>query len=66
MLWNAVSETADFRESEWQPYEMTCDRKNVWKVSVPASKDRRTAFFATMDHEIDGVKYSLSTLAYWK
>jgi len=66
MLWNAVSETADFRESEWQPYEMTCDKKNVWKVSVPASKDRRTAFFATMDHEIHGVKYSLSTLAYWK
>lgn len=65
-LWTATSATADFRESEWTASDMQRGEDGSWRISLPVTADRKTAFFGTVEFDFEGVKYSLATLAYWK
>jgi PhoPQ-activated pathogenicity-related protein len=62
-LWTAVSDTNDFRESEWTSQSlMGADGEYVGTLPVPESGQR--ALFGELQFGNSGLKYSLTTLVY--
>ena len=62
-LWTAVSDTNDFRESEWSAESlMGADGEYVGTLPVPESGQR--ALFGELQFDAAGLKYSLTTLVY--
>lgn len=59
-LWVADAATRDFRKSKWNPQPLNVDKEQlVGTVDAPGEGFR--AFYAELDYEIDGIRYSLST-----
>jgi PhoPQ-activated pathogenicity-related protein len=59
-LWVTDSKTRDFRQSIWKEQPVTMSKSAmVGLVSRPEKGNR--AFFAECEHEVDGLKYYLST-----
>lgn len=62
-LWTAVSDTNDFRESEWSAESlMGADGEFVGTLPVPETGQR--ALFGELQFDASGLKYSLTTLVY--
>jgi PhoPQ-activated pathogenicity-related protein len=58
-LWSASSPTRDFRESKWSSAPL--EAGTTITASVPKPSDRRTAVFAELEYEVDGLPYHLTT-----
>jgi PhoPQ-activated pathogenicity-related protein len=59
-LWVSDAETADFRKSVWKEQPATQEEgKIVGSIDRPAKGYR--AFWAELDYEIDGIRYTLGT-----
>jgi PhoPQ-activated pathogenicity-related protein len=59
-LWAAKSATHDFRKSKWESTTLPSDKTPlVGHVEPP--KEGFVAFYAELDFEIDGIKYTLCT-----
>jgi PhoPQ-activated pathogenicity-related protein len=59
-LWLAQSPTRDFRKAKWEERAAAIDRAAV-RGEVPPPQDGFLAFYAALDYEIDGIRYTLST-----
>ncbi|WP_406698607.1 PhoPQ-activated protein PqaA family protein [Singulisphaera sp. Ch08] len=59
LVWDATSESLDFRESPWTSSPMESKEKLTIVKQRPTSGN--LAFFADLEYEIDGLPYHLST-----
>jgi PhoPQ-activated pathogenicity-related protein len=64
-LWVARSDSNDFRESKWISEELS-KQAGRFQGSAPKNGTERVAVFGESVYEHEGVKYSLSTLVFWK
>ncbi|MBL8811662.1 MAG: hypothetical protein JNM43_15940 [Planctomycetaceae bacterium] len=64
-LWTARSATNDFRESKWTSEEVK-GTDGVFKAAAKKNGDERVAVFGEAQYSYEGIKYSLSTLVFWK
>ncbi|MDZ4852857.1 MAG: PhoPQ-activated protein PqaA family protein [Pirellulaceae bacterium] len=64
-LWVAASDDNDFRDSKWIAHPLTASPSGFSGSAVRSGK-QRLAVFGEVDYEFEGLKYSLSTLVYWK
>jgi PhoPQ-activated pathogenicity-related protein len=59
-LWVADAATRDFRKSKWSDQALEVEKNKVVGLVEPPSAGFR-AFYAEMDYEIDGIRYTLCT-----
>ncbi len=64
-LWSARSTTNDFRKSKWSSEDLTA-ADNAFHGEARKTGDERVAVFGEAQYEFEGLKYSLSTLVFWK
>jgi PhoPQ-activated pathogenicity-related protein len=64
-LWVARSETNDFRESKWDS-QVLSKENGSFRGAASRTGTQRVAVFGESQYEHEGVKYSLSTLVFWK
>lgn len=64
-LWTARSATNDFRKSEWTSEDLT-SADGSFDGAATKTGDERVAVFGEAQYDFEGVKYSLSTLVFWK
>jgi PhoPQ-activated pathogenicity-related protein len=64
-LWTARSKTNDFRESQWNAESVT-GSDGVYQAASQKDGQDRVAVFGEAQYEYEGVRYSLSTLVFWK
>ncbi|MEY3457859.1 MAG: hypothetical protein RL215_1016 [Planctomycetota bacterium] len=64
-LWSARSQSNDFRESRWTSTDVD-GRDGVFTAAAEKNGDERVAVFGEAVYEFEGLRYSLSTLVFWK
>jgi PhoPQ-activated pathogenicity-related protein len=64
-LWSARSASNDFRDSKWTSEDLK-EAEGNFNGSAKKSGDERVAVFGEAEYEFEGIKYSLSTLVFWK
>jgi PhoPQ-activated pathogenicity-related protein len=64
-LWSARSASNDFRDSKWTSEDLT-GADGHFHGTAKKSGDERVAVFGEAEYEFEGIKYSLSTLVFWK
>ena len=64
-LWSARSASNDFRDSKWTSEDLN-GADGHFHGTAKKSGDERVAVFGEAEYEFEGIKYSLSTLVFWK
>ena len=64
-LWTARSQSNDFRESKWSSSDVAA-ADGVYSAAADKQGQERVAVFGEAVYEFEGLKYSLSTLVFWK
>ena len=64
-LWTARSESNDFRESKWTSEDVS-GSAGQYEAAAAKTGSERVAVFGEAQYEYEGLKYSLSTLVFWK
>jgi len=64
-LWTARSQSNDFRESKWTSSDVAA-ANGVYAAAADRQGQERVAVFGEAVYEFEGLKYSLSTLVFWK
>lgn len=64
-LWTARSDSNDFRASKWTSQEVEQNAGN-YTAAAERQGTERVAVFGEAQYEYEGLKYSLSTLVFWK
>lgn len=64
-LWTARSDSNDFRKSKWTSEDLTAADGRFQGVAMKTGEER-VAVFGEAQYEFEGIKYSLSTLVFWK
>lgn len=65
-LWTARSMSNDFRESPWRAEEVPLSGEQFIGLSSRSTPEERVAVFGEAQYDFEGLKYSLSTLVFWK
>ena len=64
-LWSARSASNDFRDSKWTSEDLA-GTDGSFHGTAMKSGEERVAVFGEAQYEFEGIKYSLSTLVFWK
>lgn len=64
-LWSARSASNDFRDSKWTSEDLA-GTDGSFHGTAKNPGDERVAVFGEAQYEFEGIKYSLSTLVFWK
>jgi len=64
-LWTARSDDNDFRDSKWVSENLTMADGKYQGIAAKSGEER-VAVFGEAEYEFEGIKYSLSTLVFWK
>ena len=64
-LWTARSESNDFRESKWTSEDVS-GSAGQYEAAAAKTGAERVAVYGEAQYEYEGLKYSLSTLVFWK
>jgi PhoPQ-activated pathogenicity-related protein len=64
-LWTARSMTNDFRASKWTSEDLKASSESFRGESTKSGEER-VAVFGEAQYDFEGIKFSLSTLVFWK